>query len=66
VLLQSPLHDSPRHFVIGRLHVNEESMHVFLLFLVSQHKLSYQENRLHSQSPGHKTKLVFSDVGHSP
>jgi hypothetical protein len=41
-------------------------MQVFLLLPISLHKLPYQENRLHSRSPWHKTKLVFGDVGNSP
>jgi hypothetical protein len=37
-------------------------MHVFLLFPVSLHKLSYQENHLHSRSLRHKTKLVHMSM----
>jgi hypothetical protein len=66
VLLQDPQHDIPPHFVIGFFQVNEDQMNVFLLFPVSLHKLPYQENCLNSQSPWHKTKLVFGDIGHFP
>jgi hypothetical protein len=33
VLLQSPPHDIPRHFVIGLLHVNKDHMQVFFCSL---------------------------------
>jgi hypothetical protein len=52
--------------VIGLLQVNEYYMQIFLLLPASLHKLLYQENRLHSQSPCHKIELVFGDVDHSP
>jgi hypothetical protein len=41
-------------------------MQVFLLLPIFLHKLPYQENRIHSRSLWHKTKLVFGDVANSP
>jgi hypothetical protein len=64
--LQGPLHDISSQFVIGLLQVNEDYMHIFLLFHVPLYKLSSQKNGIHSQSLGDKTKLVFSDIGQSP
>jgi hypothetical protein len=66
MLLQDPSHNIPGHFVIGLLQINENHMQVFILYHVSLHKLSYQENRLHGRSTWYKTKLVFSDVDYSP
>jgi hypothetical protein len=65
MLMQGPSHDIPGDFIIDLLQVKEDHMQVFLLFHVSLYKLPYKKIVSIIDLPEHKTKLVFSDVGHS-
>jgi hypothetical protein len=54
-------HDISYYFIICCLKINKYHMYVLFLFLISLHKLSYQENLLHGRPRRHKTKLIFKD-----